>query len=96
VSSPLLGSDGGVWVCGWLTGSLPLCLCPPRAGQLGRHPRGRQISAGRQSELMGTEPEPGTGGGVAERLAELDPQNSPKGIRNEDMIKLQDRLSGWV
>lgn len=29
-------------------------------------------------------------------LAALDPQNSPKGIKNEDMEKLRDRFSGWV
>lgn len=29
-------------------------------------------------------------------LTALDPQNSPKGVKNEDMEKLRDRFSGWV
>lgn len=52
------------------------------SGQLGRErPRGRLIGGQRSAK---------------EQLAAMDPQNSPKGMKNEDMEKLRDRFSGWV
>jgi len=70
---------------------------PTRSGEKAKKGKGVTIAAdGGDGVEGGAKKGVPRGRRIADQLRALDPQNAVGGVKNEDMMKLKDRFSGWV